>query len=133
MVAETCSGNWMKDAMVCSSKCRFVRFFRKDFSCLKKIFSPTIFPILGICQYAYQYLVYAYYIYLGIHARSLKCFNNLNLWIIALNPPTCSLCSVHCNLKNKKICIVFTKSTGTVLCYPSQPYLNISIKVLLAW
>ena len=44
MVAETCSGNWIKDAMVCSSKCRFGRFIREDFSCIKKIFSSTIFP-----------------------------------------------------------------------------------------
>ena len=38
---------------------------------------------------------------------------------------------------SEKICIVFTKSAGSllfcVLCYLSQPYLIISIKVLLAW
>ena len=27
MVAEICSGNWIKDATVCSSKCRFGSFF----------------------------------------------------------------------------------------------------------
>ena len=44
MVAETCSGNWIKDAMVCSSKCRFGRFFGKVSVALKKLFSSTIFP-----------------------------------------------------------------------------------------
>ena len=41
MVAETCSGNWIKDAMVCSSKSRFLG---KILVALKKLFSSTIFP-----------------------------------------------------------------------------------------
>ena len=50
MVAETCSGNWIKDAMVCSSKCRFGRFFREEFSCIKKtIFFYNFSLILGVC------------------------------------------------------------------------------------
>ena len=36
MVAKTCSGNWIKDAVVCLGKCRFESFFREDFSCIKK-------------------------------------------------------------------------------------------------
>ena len=36
MVTETCGGNWIKDALVGLGKCRFGRFFRKDFSCIKK-------------------------------------------------------------------------------------------------
>ena len=34
MVAETCSGNSIKDVIVCSSVCRFGRFFREDLSCI---------------------------------------------------------------------------------------------------
>ena len=44
MVAETCSGNWIKVAMVCSSKCKFGRFFREDFSCIKKTIFFYNFP-----------------------------------------------------------------------------------------
>ena len=44
MVAETCSGNWIKDAIVCSSKCRFGRFLGKILVALKRLFCSTIFP-----------------------------------------------------------------------------------------
>ena len=44
MVAETCTGNWIKDAMVCLSKCRFGRFLGKILVTLKKLFFSTIFP-----------------------------------------------------------------------------------------
>ena len=101
MVAETCRGNWMKDAIVCSGKCRFGRFLGKILVALKKIFFSTIFPDFRHIQHRNP--VYVYYIYLGIHARSLK--KNWNLWIILLvNIPqstTCMYCSVYCNLKNK--------------------------------
>ena len=43
-VAETCSGNKIKDAMVCSSKSRFGRFLGKILVALKKLFSSKIFP-----------------------------------------------------------------------------------------
>ena len=49
------------------------------------------------------------------------------------NSPQSAHMYVVCNVIEKtseKICIVFTKSTGTVLCSLSQPYLNISIKVV---
>ena len=73
-------------------------FLGKILVALKKLFSSTIFPDYR-CIYAYRYLVYVYYIYLGIHARSLNCFKkNFNLCIIALNLP--HVCSVLCNLKN---------------------------------
>ena len=44
MVAETCSGNWVKNAMVCSGKCRFEDFLGKILVALKKLFSSTTFP-----------------------------------------------------------------------------------------
>ena len=73
MVAETCSGNWIKDAMVCSSKCRFGRFFREDFSCNKKYYFPLQFSlILGMCIPVGLPALYILKIYLGIHARSIK-------------------------------------------------------------
>ena len=81
MVAETCSGNRIKDAMVCSGKCRFDRFFGKILVALKKLFFSTIFTDFRDIQHRYP--VYVYYIYLGIHSRSLNCLKkNLNLWII---------------------------------------------------
>ena len=44
MFAETSSGNWIKDAIICSSKYRFGRFFREDFGCIKKAIFLYNFP-----------------------------------------------------------------------------------------
>ena len=46
MVAETCSDNWIKDAMVCSGKCNLILtgFSGKVLIALKKLFFSTIFP-----------------------------------------------------------------------------------------
>ena len=48
MVAETCSGDWIKDAIVCSGKCRFGRFLGKVLVALKNYFSLQFFLILGV-------------------------------------------------------------------------------------
>ena len=64
MVAETCGGNWIEDAVV-----GFLGgFLGKILVALKKLFSSTIFP-----DFRYVPVPGLYYIYLGIHARSLKC------------------------------------------------------------
>ena len=68
MVAETCSGNCIKDAMVCLGKCRFGSFFRESFSGIKKNIYLKNFP-----DFRYIPIPGLYYTYLGIHARSLKC------------------------------------------------------------
>ena len=70
MVAETCSGNWIKDVIVCSVMCRFGRFLGKILVALKKLFFSTI-PDFKHMQHRYPGYVLVYYIYLGIHARSL--------------------------------------------------------------
>ena len=70
MVAEIFSGNWIKDAMVCSSKCRFGRFFREDFSCIKKLFPQQFSLILG----TYQHPVYVYYLVFGDPCQVSKMF-----------------------------------------------------------
>ena len=44
MIAETCSGNWIKEAMVCSSKCRLDRFLGEILVTSKKLVSCAIFP-----------------------------------------------------------------------------------------
>ena len=80
--------------MVCSSKCGFgIGFLGKILVALKKLFSSTIFPDFRY-MHAGTWFMYDY-IYLGIHARSLKCFKkNLNSWMIALNLPTCIVESI---------------------------------------
>ena len=58
--------------MVCSSKCGFgIGFLGKILVALKKLFSSTIFPDFRY-MHAGTWFMYDY-IYLGIHARSLKC------------------------------------------------------------
>ena len=44
MVAETCSGNWIKDDMVCLGSVGLAGFLGKILVALKKLFSSRIFP-----------------------------------------------------------------------------------------
>ena len=50
--------------------------FREEFSCIKKLFSSTIFP-----DFRYMHTgtwgSWFIYIYLGIHARCLICFKKI--------------------------------------------------------
>ena len=88
MVAETRNSNWIKDAMVCSSKCRFGRFFGKILVASKINYFPRqLSLIFGICIPVPGLCI------LYISGDSCQVSKMLkkkkNLWIIALNLPTC--------------------------------------------
>ena len=60
MVAETCTGNWIKNAIVCSGKCRFGRFLGKILVVLKKLFFSAIFPDFTHIQHRYPVMYNIY-------------------------------------------------------------------------
>ena len=70
MVAETCSGNWIKDArpIVCSGKCWFGRFLGKVLVALKNYFSLQFSLILGIhnTDTRFMYIIYIWGFMLGL-------------------------------------------------------------------